>query len=136
LPLLENPAGKSERQIVQEQNYVSRRAEEYGFDSIWLVEHHFSEFGHCVSAAVMLGALAAATRLMRLGSGVIPLPFQNPIQVAEEFPLIDLLSDGRLVFGAGRGFQPVEFRGYGVDPTKSREMFSRPLTKGFDYSVS
>jgi alkanesulfonate monooxygenase SsuD/methylene tetrahydromethanopterin reductase-like flavin-dependent oxidoreductase (luciferase family) len=124
---LENPAGKSERQIVQEQIYVSRRAEEYGFDSIWLVEHHFSEYGNCVSAAVMLGALAAATRLVRLGSGVIALPFRNPIRVAEEFALIDLISDGRLEFGIGRGYQPVEFHGYGVDPTKSREIFNEAL---------
>lgn len=124
---LENPMGRSERQVVQEQNYVSQRAEEYGFDSIWLVEHHFSEYGHCVSSAVMLGSLAAATRLVRLGSGVVALPFQNPIRVAEEFALIDLLSDGRLEFGIGRGFQPVEFRGYGIDPTKSRTVFNEAL---------
>ncbi len=124
---LENPAGKSERQVVEEQKYLSVMAEEYGFDSIWPVEHHFSEYGHCVSAAVMLGALALATRTVRLGSGVVALPFQNPIRVAEEFALIDLLSDGRLDFGIGRGFQPLEFHGYGIDQTKSREIFEEAL---------
>jgi alkanesulfonate monooxygenase SsuD/methylene tetrahydromethanopterin reductase-like flavin-dependent oxidoreductase (luciferase family) len=124
---LENPAGKSERQVVEEQKYLSVMAEEYGFDSVWPVEHHFSEYGHCVSAAVMLGALSLATRTVRLGSGVVALPFQNPIRVAEEFALIDLLSDGRLDFGIGRGFQPLEFHGYGIDQSRSREIFEEAL---------
>ncbi len=124
---LENPAGKSDRQVAQEQMYMSVLAEEYGFDSVWLVEHHFSRYGPCVSAPAMLGALASATRLVRLGSGVVALPFHNPIRVAEEFALIDLLSDGRLEFGIGRGFQPIEFRGYGIDPRMSREIFTEAL---------
>jgi natural product biosynthesis luciferase-like monooxygenase protein len=124
---LENPAGKSERQVVEEQRYLSIRAEECGFDSVWLVEHHFSDYGHCVSAAAMLAALSSATRLVRLGSGVLPLPFQNPIRIAEEYALIDLLSAGRLEFGVGRGFQPQEFRGYGVDQPDSRAIFKEAL---------
>ncbi len=124
---LENPTGKSERQVVEEQKSLCIRAEESGFDSVWLVEHHFSDYGHCVSAAAMLAALASATRLVRLGSGVLPLPFQNPIRVAEEFALIDLLSSGRLDFGIGRGFQPLEFRGYGVNQSDSRTLFREAL---------
>ncbi len=124
---LENPVGKSERQVVEEQKQLSVMAEEYGFDSVWPVEHHFSDYGHCVSAAVMLGALASVTRTARLGSGVVALPFQNPIRIAEEFALIDLMSDGRLDFGIGRGFQPLEFHGYGVDQAKSREIFEEAL---------
>lgn len=124
---LENPGGKSERQVVEEQKSLCIRAEESGFDSVWLVEHHFSDYGHCVSAAAMLAALASATRLVRLGSGVLPLPFQNPIRVAEEFALIDLLSSGRLDFGIGRGFQPLEFSGYGVKQSDSRAIFREAL---------
>ena len=124
---LENPAGRHERQIAEEQKHVLIAAEEYGFDSVWQVEHHFSDYGHCVSAAVMLATVAAATSHVRLGSGVVALPFHNPIRVAEEFALVDLLSDGRLDFGIGRGFQPVEFRGYGVDQSKSREIFNEAL---------
>jgi alkanesulfonate monooxygenase SsuD/methylene tetrahydromethanopterin reductase-like flavin-dependent oxidoreductase (luciferase family) len=124
---LEDPTGKSERQITEEQKFILVSAEEYGFDAIWQVEHHFSEYGHCVSVAVMLATLASATRRVRLGSGVIALPFHHPIRVAEEFALIDLLSDGRLDFGIGRGFQPEEFRGYGIDQTKSRELFTEAL---------
>lgn len=125
---LENPAGKSERQVAQEQQDLSIRAEEYGFDSVWLVEHHFSKiYGHCVSSPVMLSALANATRTVRLGSGVVPLPLLNPVRVAEEFALIDLMSDGRLEFGIGRGFQPAEFRGYGVEQGASREIFNEAL---------
>jgi alkanesulfonate monooxygenase SsuD/methylene tetrahydromethanopterin reductase-like flavin-dependent oxidoreductase (luciferase family) len=97
---LENPVGRSDRQISAEQKHILIAAEEYGFDSVWQVEHHFSNYGHCVSAAVMLATVAAATSEIRLGSGVVALPFHNPIRVAEEFALLDLLSDGRLDFGS------------------------------------
>lgn len=127
LHLLENPAGKTEQQIVREQMAILRGAEELGFDSVWPAEHHFSEYGYCVSTAVMLSALTEVTQRIRLGTGIVVLPFHNPIRVAEEFALLDLMSNGRIDFGVGRGYQPHEFRGYGVDQSKSRGMFNEAL---------
>jgi natural product biosynthesis luciferase-like monooxygenase protein len=127
LHLLENPAGKTEQQIVTEQMTILRAAESLGFDSVWPAEHHFSEYGYCVSTAVMLAALAESTKRIRLGTGIVVLPFHNPIRVAEEFALLDLLSGGRVDLGIGRGYQPHEFRGYGVDQTKSRGMFNEAV---------
>lgn len=124
---LENPAGKSDRQIAAEQKHILIAAEEYGFGSVWQVEHHFSNYGHRVSAAVMLATVAAATSQIRIGSGVVVLPFHNPIRVAEEFALLDLLSDGRLDVGIGRGFEPAKFHGYGIDQSRSREIFNDAL---------
>jgi natural product biosynthesis luciferase-like monooxygenase protein len=127
LHLLENPIEKSERQVVQEQMTILRAAEDLGFDSVWPAEHHFSEYGYCVSTGLMLAALAPLTKRIRLGTGIVILPFHNPIRVAEEFALLDLMSDGRVDFGVGRGYQPHEFRGYGVDQTKSRGIFNEAI---------
>jgi natural product biosynthesis luciferase-like monooxygenase protein len=127
LHLLENPVGKSEHQIVQEQTTILRAAEDLGFDSVWPAEHHFSEYGYCVSSALMLAALTQTTRRIRLGTGIVVLPFHNPIRVAEEFALLDLMSNGRVDFGIGRGYQPQEFRGYGVDQSKSRGIFNEAI---------
>jgi natural product biosynthesis luciferase-like monooxygenase protein len=119
--------GKSERQIVREQLHSMRVAEEMGFDSIWAPEHHFTEYGFCASPMVTLAAMASVTTRIRLGSGVVVLPFNDPVRVAEEGAMIDLMSDGRLELGVGRGFQPVEYRGFGADQAKSREIFDEAL---------
>jgi natural product biosynthesis luciferase-like monooxygenase protein len=123
LHLFENPMDRTEKEIVDEQFDLMVRAEDYGFDSVWPAEHHFSEYGYCASPAVSLAAVAARTKRIRLGTGVVVLPLNHPVRVAEDFAIIDLLSDGRVDLGVGRGYQPHEFRGYGVDQTQSRAMF-------------
>jgi natural product biosynthesis luciferase-like monooxygenase protein len=104
-----------------------RAAEDYGFDSVWPAEHHFSEYGYCASPAVTLAALVSETRRIRLGTGVVVLPLNHPLRVAEDYAMLDLMSDGRVDFGIGRGYQPTEFAGYGVDQTRSREMFDEAV---------
>lgn len=129
LHLFENPIGKTEHQIVKEQLDIMRAAEDLGFDSVWPAEHHFSEYGFCVSTAtaMTLAALSQVTKRIRLGSGVVVLPLHHPLRVAEEFALLDLMSEGRLEFGIGRGYQPTEFKGYGVDQSRAREIFWESL---------
>ncbi len=123
LHLFENPMDRSEREIVTEQFDIMARAEEFGFDSVWPAEHHFSEYGYCASPAVTLAALAVRTQKIRLGTGVVVLPLNHPVRVAEDFAILDLLSGGRVDLGVGRGYQPHEFAGYGVDQARSRDMF-------------
>ncbi len=123
LHLFENPLDRTEKEIVDEQFDIMARAEEFGFDSIWPAEHHFSEYGYCASPAVTLAALASRTQRIRLGTGVVVLPLNHPVRVAEDFAILDLLSGGRVDLGVGRGYQPHEFAGYGVDQTRSRDMF-------------
>lgn len=128
LHFFEHPAGdKTEHRIFKEQLDTLRAAEELGFDYIWAPEHHFTEYGFCASPMLTLAALASVTKRVRLGSAVVVLPFNDPIRVAEEGAMVDLMSDGRLDLGVGRGFQPVEFRGFGVDQARSYEMFSEAL---------
>lgn len=127
LHLFENPVGKTEHQIVHEQLDIMQAAEDLGFDSIWPAEHHFTEYGYCVSPALVLAAIGRATKRIRLGTGVVVLPFHNPIRVAEEYALLDLMTDGRLDFGVGRGYQPGEMRGYGIDQARTRDIFRESL---------
>src|SRR5208282_1438641 len=96
LHFFEDPAGgKSEHQIVREQLDYMRAAEEMGFDSVWAPEHHSTEYGLSASPMVTLAAVASVTKRIRLGSGVLVLPFNAPIRVAEESAMVDLMSDGR-----------------------------------------
>lgn len=125
LHLFENPAGRTEHEIIKEQMELMYEAENLGFDSVWPAEHHFSEYGYCASPQVSLAAVAARTKRIRLGTGVVVLPFHNPIRLAEDFAFIDLMSDGRVDFGIGRGYQPLEYRGFGMADkhAESRDIF-------------
>ena len=127
LYLFESPAGRGEQQMVTEQIELMQAAEDLGFDSVWPAEHHFSEYGFCASPALSLAAIARTTRRIRLGTGVVVLPFNHPVRVAEDYAMLDLLSDGRIELGVGRGYQPTEFQGYSVDQTKSRGMFDESI---------
>jgi len=127
LHLFENPIGKTEHEIVHEQLTLMRAAETCGFDSVWPAEHHFSEYGYCASPALTLAALALETKRLRLGTGVVVLPLNHPLRVAEDYAMLDLMSDGRVDLGVGRGYQPLEFSRYGVDQTRTREMFHEAI---------
>ncbi len=127
LHLFENPIGKTEHQIVREQMDLMRAAEDLGFDSIWPAEHHFTEYGYCASPVVSLAAIASVTKRIRLGTGIVVLPFNHPIRVAEDYAMLDLMSEGRVEFGVGRGYQPGEYRGFQIDQSKSRGMFNEAL---------
>ncbi len=129
LHLFENPVGKTEHQIIKEQMSLMYEAETLGFDSVWPAEHHFSEYGYCASPQVSLAAVAARTSRIRLGTGVVVLPFHNPVRVAEDFAFLDLMSDGRVDLGVGRGYQPMEYRGFGMEGSQaeSREIFDEAI---------
>ena len=100
-------------------------ADDAGLSNLWVAEHHFQDGGTCPSPPVLLGACAAATRRIGLGILVSVLPFHRPIELAEQFAMVDRLSGGRLRLGVGSGYIPLEFEGFGVDPTTKRERFDR-----------
>ncbi len=94
-----------------------------GFDAVWLAEHHFTTFSVCPSVH-MLGTLAAArTTRLRIGTAVSLAALYHPLRLAEEVALLDMLSGGRVNWGAGRGFAPTEFKAFGVPPQESAERF-------------
>jgi alkanesulfonate monooxygenase SsuD/methylene tetrahydromethanopterin reductase-like flavin-dependent oxidoreductase (luciferase family) len=101
-------------------------AEELGYDSVWLTEHHFSGYGR-PSVPVLAGQAAARTRRIRIGTAVAVLPFHHPIQVAEDWATVDQISNGRVEFGIGRGNQPAEFKGLNVPMDEARERMQESL---------
>jgi alkanesulfonate monooxygenase SsuD/methylene tetrahydromethanopterin reductase-like flavin-dependent oxidoreductase (luciferase family) len=102
-------------------------AERLGFDSYFVAEHHFHEYGVVPNPAVMLAALAPRTTRIRLGSAISILTFHNPLTVAESYAMVDVLSGGRLVYGVGSGYLKHEFAGYNVALAEKRERFDEVL---------
>src|SRR5271169_4957779 len=94
-----------------------------GYDAVWLAEHHFSSFSVCPSVHMMGTMAAARTKRLRIGTAVSLAPFYNPLRLAEEVALLDVLSGGRVNWGAGRGFARVEFTAFGVPPEESASRF-------------
>jgi alkanesulfonate monooxygenase SsuD/methylene tetrahydromethanopterin reductase-like flavin-dependent oxidoreductase (luciferase family) len=104
---------------------LASAADDAGLANIWVAEHHFQDGGVCPSPPVLLGACAAATRRIGIGVLVSVLPFHRPIELAEQYAMVDRLSGGRLRLGLGSGYIPLEFEGFGLDPASKRERFDR-----------
>jgi alkanesulfonate monooxygenase SsuD/methylene tetrahydromethanopterin reductase-like flavin-dependent oxidoreductase (luciferase family) len=94
-----------------------------GYDAVWLAEHHFSSFSVCPSVHMMGVMAAARTERLRIGTGVSLAPFYNPLRLAEEVALLDILSGGRVNWGAGRGFERSEFKAFGIAGEESAARF-------------
>jgi probable F420-dependent oxidoreductase len=102
-------------------------AEQLGFDSVWVTEHHFSRHGIVSATLAFLAYLAGVTSTIRLGTAVAVLPFHNPIQLAEEAATVDLLSGGRLDFGVGRGYQWSEFHKLAIPMDQASRRFEEAM---------
>ena len=94
-----------------------------GYDAVWLTEHHFSDYSVCPSIPVMGAYAAARTKNIRIGTGVTLAAFYHPLRLAEEIALLDILSGGRVNWGAGRGFDAREFRTFAVPMEESQIRF-------------
>ena len=123
LHLFENPTGKPDHDIIHGQMSLMRAAEDLGFDSVWPAEHHFTECGNCASPALSLAAIANETKRIRLGTGVVALPLNHPLRIAEDCGFLDQLSDGRIDLGVGRGYQLEDLPRNGVEQTTTRGQF-------------
>lgn len=104
------------------------RAEELGFAAYFVAEHHFHEYGVLPSPPVFLAAAAQHTRRIRLGPAVAVLPFADPVRMAEDYAMLDVLSGGRLALGVGSGYLAHEFAGFGVGPWEKRARFDEALS--------
>ena len=98
-------------------------ADRLGYDTFFVAEHHFHEYGAVPNPSVMLSTLAQRTKRLRLGSAISILTFHHPLTVAESYAMVDVLSGGRLVLGVGSGYLKHEFEGYHIDPAEKREMW-------------
>lgn len=102
-------------------------AEELGYHSVFLVEHHFTGLSQVSSSLSLLCYLAAKTKRMRLGTAVIVLPWHNPALLVEQAATVDLLSNGRFDFGIGRGYRHNEFKGFCIPPEEAEARYGETL---------
>jgi alkanesulfonate monooxygenase SsuD/methylene tetrahydromethanopterin reductase-like flavin-dependent oxidoreductase (luciferase family) len=115
--------GRSNQKYYEEVLTMAEWAEELGFDSFWLGEHHFYWYGTCVSPPMIIAALGQRTKTIRLGPAISVLPFHHPLVVAEEYGLADNLCGGRLNFAIGSGFSPIEYKTFGMSMEEARERY-------------
>ena len=102
-------------------------AEALGYNSTFVVEHHFTGFGQVSASLTLLTWVAARTKTLRLGTAVMVLPWHNPVLLAEQAATIDLLSGGRLEFGVGKGYRHNEFASFCIPMEEADERFEESL---------
>lgn len=121
--LFEGHEGASDEEIYRTELRLADLAEPLGFDALWSVEHHFTSYTMCPDVLQFLSYMAGRTERIQLGSGVVVLPWHDPIRVAEQVAVLDLQTGGRFIFGIGRGLGRIEFEGFGVPMSEARERF-------------
>ena len=108
------PAGDNLARCVEEVMDEAQLAEEHGFDSCFFGEHHQDRDGFLPSPLIVATAVASRTRRLVVGTSVILLPLHHPVQLAEDVVTLDIVSRGRIILGVGLGYQPADFRAFGV----------------------
>jgi alkanesulfonate monooxygenase SsuD/methylene tetrahydromethanopterin reductase-like flavin-dependent oxidoreductase (luciferase family) len=103
-------------------------AEQLGFYGLYMVEHHFTGRGQVSASLNVLSHLAARTSSIRLGTAVVVVPWHNPLLLAEQAATVDVLSNGRLDLGVGRGYRDYEFVGFGIAPDDASARFDEAMT--------
>jgi alkanesulfonate monooxygenase SsuD/methylene tetrahydromethanopterin reductase-like flavin-dependent oxidoreductase (luciferase family) len=115
--------GHSDVAVFAEHMALGDLAEPLGFDSLFALEHHFTGYAMSPSPTQLLSYYAGRTKRITLGTAVIVLPWHDPIRVAEEIALLDVISGGRCLFGFGRGAASVEYAGFRVPMEEARPRF-------------
>jgi len=121
------PPGHRHADIIHRELEQIEWSEELGFDEVWFTEHHFIDYGLSVDPASLAAAAASRTRRVRIGLAAAILPFHHPLRLAEQMALVDIISNGRLDVGVGRGNRPAEFAGYRVPQVESRDRFEEAV---------
>jgi alkanesulfonate monooxygenase SsuD/methylene tetrahydromethanopterin reductase-like flavin-dependent oxidoreductase (luciferase family) len=115
--------GRSDASVLAEHMALGDLAEPLGFDSLFALEHHFTGYAMSPAPTQLLSYYAGRTRRITLGTAVIVLPWHDPVRVAEEIALLDIISGGRCLFGFGRGAASVEYAGFRVPMDEARPRF-------------
>jgi alkanesulfonate monooxygenase SsuD/methylene tetrahydromethanopterin reductase-like flavin-dependent oxidoreductase (luciferase family) len=120
--------GKLHEDLSDDQMYagelkLAELADRLGFDSLWAVEHHFDDYAMCPDNVVLLANVAGRTERVKLGTGAVILPWNDPLRVAEKMIMLDILSGGRVLFGMGRGLSRMEYAPFGIPMSESRARF-------------
>ncbi len=116
-------AGRSDVAVMTEHMALGDLAEPLGFNSLFALEHHFTGYAMSPSPTQLLSYYAGRTKRITLGTSVIVLPWHDPVRVAEEIALLDILCGGRCMFGFGRGAASVEYAGFRIPMEEARPRF-------------
>lgn len=124
LSIFQNYMGRGDdADMVRGEMRLAELAEPLGFDKLWPAEHHFTDYSAIPDNIQYLSWLAAKTTTLKLGTGAVIVPWNDPLRVAERIALLDHLSDGRAVLGLGRGLARTEYHHFQIDMGESRERF-------------
>jgi alkanesulfonate monooxygenase SsuD/methylene tetrahydromethanopterin reductase-like flavin-dependent oxidoreductase (luciferase family) len=124
LQIFQNYQGRRrDEEVVQGEARIARLAEALGYDRLWAVEHHFTDYAACPDNVAYLAWLAGCTERIGLCTGAVIVPWNVPLRVAEKVALLDHLSGGRAVLGLGRGLSRIEYGHFGIDMGESRARF-------------
>ena len=104
----------SDAQTWNEELRLAELAADSGFDVMWSTEHHFEDYSFCPDNVQLMTHLAAKHPHIDVGTAAVILPWHDPLRVAEQVALLDMLSGGRLRFGMGRGLARREFEGFRI----------------------
>jgi alkanesulfonate monooxygenase SsuD/methylene tetrahydromethanopterin reductase-like flavin-dependent oxidoreductase (luciferase family) len=115
--------GIDDRKFVAEEMELAVSAEDHGFDIVAMPEHHFEDYSMAADSISALTFIAARTSKIELLTAVVVLPWHDPVRVAERILQLDHLSDGRALFGVGRGLAPREYAAFKIDQNEARERF-------------
>jgi alkanesulfonate monooxygenase SsuD/methylene tetrahydromethanopterin reductase-like flavin-dependent oxidoreductase (luciferase family) len=136
LMIFQNYLGRErDEDMMKREMHLADLAEPLGFDKVWPVEHHFTDYAACPDNLQFLSWLAGRTSRIRLATGAVIVPWNDPLRVAEKAALLDHLSGGRAALGLGRGLARVEYCGFGIDMSESRDRFdeaSRMIIEALD----
>ncbi len=115
--------GKPDVAVVQEHFQLGDLVEPLGFDSLWALEHHFTGYAMSPAPTQLLAYFAGRTKRIQLGTAVIVLPWHDPVRVAEQIALLDIMCGGRCLFGFGRGAASTEYKGFRIPMDEARPRF-------------
>ena len=122
--VFQNPGRiRPDHEVYRQELRLADLVEPLGYDSIWGVEHHFTDYTMCPDVLQFLSYMAGRTERINLGSMVVVLPWHDPLRVAEQVAMLDAMSGGRLILGLGRGAAKVEFDGFRLSMDESRPRF-------------
>ena len=121
-------ASSSQKEVIDRALEMAEFADEAGFQTAWFPEHHLIQYIACPSPLMLAVKAAERTKRIRLGTAILVIPYYNPLRLAGEIGLADLLTDGRLELGVGRGAFQYQFDRFGVD----EKIASRRLVEGME----
>lgn len=129
--------GKLHADLTDEQMYhgeleVAVAADRLGYDAVWVVEHHFSDYSACPDNFVVLSHLAGRTSQIKLGTSAVILPWNDPLRVAEKALMLDTISGGRLLLGFGRGLSRTEYEPFRIPLDETRDRFDEAAPMIFE----